>query len=215
MADPRGMRLVLPLALLVLVVALAEPGWAQSSLGIGTAEPQIAPSGLFAGTMQWINAQLQGFYRASTGALKGMRVDGSQLWVLVGLSRLRHLPCRRPWARQGGDLVLHARQRGGAAPRRDALLRLGSFAGADGDPRHRPVFLFLRGTALSTTGTTWGLEVKLRAGLGVRRPLLWRKLAPRRAGLRPKCRSTVLSAAHVHDIIMAITMPSRSCASRS
>src|SRR5690242_20362419 len=59
---------------------------AQSSLGIGTAEAAVPSTGLFAGFMNWINVHQQQFYRALTGALKGMRDDGSQLWVLVGLS---------------------------------------------------------------------------------------------------------------------------------
>ena len=55
------------------------------------------------------------------------------------LVRLRHLPCRRSRPRQGGDLVLHGRQRGDLAARRRAVVRLGAAAGAGRgrDRRHR------------------------------------------------------------------------------
>lgn len=68
------------------LVALLLPAHAQSSLGIGTAEPSINITGPFSGLLQWINVQQQTFYRALTGALKAMRDDGSKLWLLVGLS---------------------------------------------------------------------------------------------------------------------------------
>ena len=201
MADPRGMRLVLPLALLVLIVALAEPGWAQSSLGIGTAEPQIAPSGLFAGTMQWINAQQQGFYRALTGALKGMREDGSQLWVLVGLSFAYGI-FHAAGPGHGKAVISSYMLANEVALRRGVML---SFVSAFLQALTAIlviglVFLFLRGTALSATGMTWGLEVAsyaLVSAFGAW--LLWRKLAPRLRRAAPEMPLHSLSAAHVHD----------------
>lgn len=59
---------------------------AQSSLGIGTNEVAVQPSGLFAGLFHWINTQQREFYRAMTEALKAMRDDGAKAWLLVGLS---------------------------------------------------------------------------------------------------------------------------------
>ncbi|MEQ9248487.1 MAG: delayed-early response protein/equilibrative nucleoside transporter, partial [Nitratireductor sp.] len=77
-------RVVIAAAAITLLAAGAA--MAQSSLGIGAAEPAITPTGPFAGTLQWINTQQQAFYRTLTGALKAMREDGSRLWVLIGLS---------------------------------------------------------------------------------------------------------------------------------
>ncbi|MCY6379186.1 nickel/cobalt transporter [Hoeflea prorocentri] len=71
---------------LCLCALAASPGLAQSSLGIGTAEPSIAGGGTFASVFSWINAQQQEFYRAMSGALKAMREDPAKLWVLIGLS---------------------------------------------------------------------------------------------------------------------------------
>src|SRR5690606_19408668 len=48
---------------------------AQSSLGIGASEATLPSAGLFAGALNWINAQQQSFYRALSGAMRGMR-DG-------------------------------------------------------------------------------------------------------------------------------------------
>ena len=77
-------RVVIAAAAITLLAAGAA--MAQSSLGIGAAEPAITPTGPLAGTLQWINTQQQAFYRTLTGALKAMREDGSRLWVLIGLS---------------------------------------------------------------------------------------------------------------------------------
>ncbi|MUO78343.1 delayed-early response protein/equilibrative nucleoside transporter [Agrobacterium vitis] len=59
---------------------------AGSPLGIGTAEPSFQMDGPLAGVMLWINTHQQAFYRALTEALRGMRDDPHQLWVLIGLS---------------------------------------------------------------------------------------------------------------------------------
>jgi nickel/cobalt exporter len=42
----------------------ATAAHAQSSLGIGAAEPSIAPTGLGGGLIQWVNQQQQDFYRS-------------------------------------------------------------------------------------------------------------------------------------------------------
>lgn len=77
----------------VLVVAaglilIAGTAQAQSSLGIGAAEPSIAPVGFGGALIDWVNQKQQGFYRALTGALKAMRTDPWQMWGLVSLSFL-------------------------------------------------------------------------------------------------------------------------------
>ena len=74
------------LATLVFAAMTGAALAAQSSLGIGTNEVAVQPSGLFAGLFHWINTQQREFYRAMTGALKSMRDDGSKAWLLIGLS---------------------------------------------------------------------------------------------------------------------------------
>ncbi|BCH58322.1 nickel/cobalt efflux system [Agrobacterium vitis] len=76
---------------LLVAVALAATlpatlAHAGSPLGIGTAEPSFQMDGPLAGVMLWINTHQQAFYRALTEALRGMRDDPHQLWVLIGLS---------------------------------------------------------------------------------------------------------------------------------
>ncbi|MBB3595382.1 nickel/cobalt exporter [Rhizobium sp. BK529] len=76
----------LPLALLALAV-MAVTAYAQSPLGIGTAEPSFQPTGgPFAPLFLYVNYEQQAFYRALTGALKDMRQDPWQLSSLIGLS---------------------------------------------------------------------------------------------------------------------------------
>lgn len=69
-------------------VLLTTAAHAQSSLGIGTAEPMIAPNGFGGSFLNWINQQQQAFYRSLTGSLKAMRSDPWQMWGLVSLSFL-------------------------------------------------------------------------------------------------------------------------------
>lgn len=70
------------------LVLLAGAAHAQSSLGIGTAEPSIVPTGIGGSFLNWINQQQQAFYRSLTGSLKAMRTDPWQMWGLVSLSFL-------------------------------------------------------------------------------------------------------------------------------
>lgn len=169
------------LALIVLAYGLTHffgAAHAQSSLGIGTAEPSIAPTGALAGLFQWINGHQQAFYRSMTGALKGMREDGTQLWLLIGLSfayGIFHA------AGPGhGKVIISsymlannvALRRGIALSVISSLLQAGSAILVIG-----AVFLFLRGTAVSMTDATHWLEVAsfaLVAAYGGW--LLWRKL---------------------------------------
>ncbi|WP_245307855.1 nickel/cobalt transporter [Hoeflea sp. IMCC20628] len=80
------MRLILTTS--IALVVLATAAHAQSSLGIGTAEPSFAPSGFGGSFLNWINQQQQAFYRSLTGSLKAMRTDPWQMWGLVSLSFL-------------------------------------------------------------------------------------------------------------------------------
>lgn len=70
------------------LILTAGAAQAQSSLGIGAAEPSIAPVGFGGALVEWVNQKQQGFYRALTGALKEMRSDPWQMWGLVSLSFL-------------------------------------------------------------------------------------------------------------------------------
>jgi ABC-type nickel/cobalt efflux system permease component RcnA len=71
---------------LMLVATGAGLAWAQSPLGIGTAEPSIPTTGLFGGFFAYVNMEQQRFYQTLTGAIKAMRDNPWQLWSLIGLS---------------------------------------------------------------------------------------------------------------------------------
>lgn len=66
----------------------ASHAWAQSSLGIGANEVALQPTGPFAQLIVWINGEQKRFYLAMTTALKAMRDDPWQAWILVSLSFL-------------------------------------------------------------------------------------------------------------------------------
>ena len=72
--------------LTVSLVMIAAQAWAQSSLGIGANEVAMKPTGPFAHIILWMNEQQRTFYLAMTNALKAMREDPWQAWVLIGLS---------------------------------------------------------------------------------------------------------------------------------
>lgn len=74
-------------AALALTVA-ASVAHAQSSLGIGSAEPAISPTGFGGSILNWINQQQQAFFRALTGEIKEMKTDPWQVWGLVSVSFL-------------------------------------------------------------------------------------------------------------------------------
>lgn len=74
------------IALAALLMLAAGAAHAQSPLGIGTAEPAIPATGLFAPLLMKINAWQQEFYRALTASLRAMREDPAKLGGLVGLS---------------------------------------------------------------------------------------------------------------------------------
>jgi len=79
----------------VLLFAAVSFAHAQTSLGLGNAEPGAGPSTFVMHYMPWlqpvtsfINAKQQEFYRALSGALRGMKSDPWQLWWLVSVSFL-------------------------------------------------------------------------------------------------------------------------------
>ena len=85
-------KLALAAVMLLAAVSLAH---AQTSLGLGNAEPGAGPSTFVMNYMPWlhpvtsfINTKQQEFYRALSGALRAMKTDTLQLWWLVGVSFL-------------------------------------------------------------------------------------------------------------------------------
>lgn len=78
----RGIAKILALMIFLLPVL----GWANSPLGIGTAEPSFQANGMFGNLLAFINLEQQNFYRLLTDSLKAMRTDPWALSSLVGLS---------------------------------------------------------------------------------------------------------------------------------
>ncbi|WP_343315640.1 nickel/cobalt transporter [Brucella sp. BE17] len=74
------------LVLTACLALIAVQAHAQSSLGIGSNEAALTPTGPFAHIILWMNEQQRSFYLAMTNALKAMREDPWQAWVLIGLS---------------------------------------------------------------------------------------------------------------------------------
>jgi nickel/cobalt exporter len=173
---------------------------AQSSLGIGTNEAVAPSTGLFAGWMNWINVQQQGFYRSLTGALKGMRDDGGQMWLLVGLSFAYGI-FHAAGPGHGKAVISSYMLANEVALRRGIML---SFVSAFLQALvaivlMALVFLVLRGTAVSMTDATWFLEVASYALITLFGAwLLWRKAGPKLAGLLGGNPVRSLSAAHAH-----------------
>lgn len=80
------MRKPAAFALALCLTMIVAQAYAQSSLGIGTNEVAMKPTGPFAHIILWMNEQQRSFYLAMTNALKAMREDPWQASVLVGLS---------------------------------------------------------------------------------------------------------------------------------
>lgn len=173
---------------------------AQSSLGIGTSEATLPSTGLFAGWLNWINVQQQAFYRSLTGALKAMRQDGGQLWILVGLS-FAYGVFHAAGPGHGKAVISSYMLANEVALRRGVML---SFVSAflqaiTAIAVMALVFLVLRGTSISMTQATWTLEVAsyaLIAAFGAW--LLWRKAGPLLAARFGGAPVRSLSAAHAH-----------------
>jgi ABC-type nickel/cobalt efflux system permease component RcnA len=183
------------------VLLLAEPALAQSSLGIGTNEAALPSTGLFAGFLNWVNAQQQDFYRALTGALKTMKQDGSGAWVLVGLS-FAYGVFHAAGPGHGKAVISSYMLANEVALRRGVVLSLLSaiLQGVTAIVLMAAVFLALRGTSISMTDASWFLEIAsyaLVTGFGLW--LLWRKAGVRLAALFRGRTAHSLSAAAPHD----------------
>ncbi|MGB3387362.1 MAG: nickel/cobalt transporter [Pseudaminobacter sp.] len=186
------------LATTYVLTHLAGLAHAQSSLGIGTNEAMVPSTGLFGSWMNWINLQQQTFYRSLTGALKAMRDDGSQMWLLVGLS-FAYGVFHAAGPGHGKAVISSYMLANEVALRRGIML---SFVSAmlqalTAITMMAALFLVLRGSSISMTNATWFMEITsyaLITAFGAW--LLWRKAGPllRRQPVRS------LSAAHaLHD----------------
>lgn len=167
--------------------------YAQSPLGIGTAEPGLNLGGPFGGLFAWINAQQQGFYRMMTGALKEMRDNPMAASTLVFLSFAygvfhaagpghgkavisSYMLANELELKRGVTLSFLSALLQGLV----AILLVGA------------AYLFLRGTTVSMTDATRALETASYALIALFGAwLLYRKLRP-----RPQ---ETASAGHDHD----------------
>lgn len=170
---------------------------AQSSLGIGTNEAVLPSTGLFAGTLNWINAQQQQFYRALTGALRSMREGGGGLWVLIGLSFAYGI-FHAAGPGHGKAVISSYMLANEVALRRGVMLSFVSafLQAASAIVLMGVVYLALRGTSVSMTDATRFLEIAsygLITAFGLW--LLWRKAWPRVASLAGRGPARSLSAA--------------------
>lgn len=163
---------------LLAIATLVSHAYAQSSLGIGTAEPSIAPSGPFAHFLQWVNIQQQDFYRSMTRAMTAMRDNNNSAWLLVGLSFLYGI-FHAAGPGHGKVVISTYMLANETALRRGIILSIISslLQAVSAIVMIGTVYLVLRGTSISMTQATGALEIMsyaLIAAFGAM--LLWRKL---------------------------------------
>jgi len=148
------------LATVYVLTHLIGHAHAQSSLGIGASEATMPSAGLFGSTLNWINAQQQGFYRSLTGALKAMRDGEGGIGVLAGLSFLYGV-FHAAGPGHGKAVISSYMLANEATLKRGIVLSFVSafLQAVSAVVLMGLVFLFLRGTAVSMTDATWFLEV--------------------------------------------------------
>ncbi len=171
---------------------------AQSSLGIGASEATLPSSGLFAGLLNWVNAQQQSFYRALSGAMRGMRDGNGGAWLLAGLS-FAYGVFHAAGPGHGKAVISSYMLANEVALRRGVLLSFVSavLQAVSAVVLMGAVFLLLRGTAVSMTDATRFLEIAsyaLVAAFGAW--LLWKKAMPAFRRLVGGAPAHSLSAAH-------------------
>ncbi len=188
------------IALAYVAAHLVGYAHAQSSLGIGTNDA-IAPStGLFSHWLVWINQHQQAFYRSLSTTMKAMRDDGSNMWLLIGLSFAYGI-FHAAGPGHGKAVISSYMVANEVALRRGVML---SFVSAFLQALTAFVVMLLawfvlRGTSVSMTDAAWFLEIAsyvFVAAFGAW--LLWQKAGPllrRLAGAGP---AHSLSAAHAH-----------------
>lgn len=178
---------------------------AQSSLGIGTNEAVLPSTGWLAGTLNWINAQQQGFYRQLTGAMKSMRDGGGGAWLLVGLSFAYGI-FHAAGPGHGKAVISSYMLANEVALRRGVMLSFVSafLQAATAIVVMTLVYLLLRGTSVSMTDATYFLEVSsyvLITAFGAW--LLWKKagvkLLARISGRPAHSLSAAVAHSHSHS----------------
>ncbi|MFZ2100531.1 MAG: nickel/cobalt transporter [Oricola sp.] len=183
----------------LLIAAAASVAVAQSSLGIGTNEVAMEPTGgVLAHFFLWINEMQRSFYREMTGALKAMRQDGSAVWLLVGLSFAYGI-FHAAGPGHGKAVISSYMLANETLLRRGVIL---SFISAMLQAVSAIVlvgvaYFVLRGTSVKLTDATWFMEAAsyaLIAAFGFW--LLVTKLRPRRA---PASLSAAAHDHHDHD----------------
>lgn len=190
-------RLRVACFLLFAIIATAGPVMAQSSLGIGSAEPSIDTGGFLSGLFAWINTQQQTFYRAMTGALGAMRDNPWSIGGLVGLS-FAYGVFHAAGPGHGKAVISAYMVANEVALRRGILL---SFASAlmQGGVAVIVVgitYLLLRGTSISMTDATGMLEIASFAVITAFGAwLLFRKLVVER---RAPARTGAFALAEAH-----------------
>lgn len=161
-----------------LALLAATAAHAQSSLGIGSNEVAVEPSGPFAGLFHWINTQQREFYRAMTGALRSMRDGDGGAWLLVGLS-FAYGVFHAAGPGHGKAVISSYMLANEVALRRGIVL---SFASAFLQALSALVvvgtaFLFLRGTTISMDDATRVFEIASYAMITAFGAwLLWQKV---------------------------------------
>ena len=171
------------------IAILATHAHAQSSLGIGAAEPQIVPAGPLAGFLRWVNGEQQRFYHALTDAMRGLKQNGNAFWILGGVS-FAYGVFHAAGPGHGKAVISSYMVANEVELRRGILLSFVSamLQGATAILLMSAIFLFLRGTAITMTSATWALEIlsytlvtlfgawllfrKISALAGARRPVM-------------------------------------------
>lgn len=189
------------LALAYIAAHVIGHAHAQSSLGIGTNDAITPSTGIFSNWLVWINQHQQAFYRSLSSAMKAMRDDGSNMWLLIGLSFAYGI-FHAAGPGHGKAVISSYMVANEVALRRGVML---SFVSAFLQALTAIMvillaFFILRGTSVSMTDAAAFLEIAsyvFVTGFGAW--LLWQKAGPllrRLAGAGP---AHSLSAAHTHQ----------------
>lgn len=191
------------LAVAYVLSHFAVQAHAQSSLGIGANEAVIPSGGMFSGLMIWINQYQQAFYRSLSSAMKALRDDGGQVWVLVGLSFAYGI-FHAAGPGHGKAVISSYMLANEVALRRGVVL---SFISAFLQAATAIVvmllaYFVLRGTSISMTNAAQFLETASYVFVTCFGAwLLWKKAGPvvrRMIGAAPAYNLSAASVPHVH-----------------
>ncbi|MET3661921.1 nickel/cobalt transporter [Aquamicrobium ahrensii] len=178
---------------------------AQSSLGIGANDAIVPSTGMFSGLMIWINQHQQTFYRSLSTAMKALRDDGGQVWMLVGLS-FAYGVFHAAGPGHGKAVISSYMLANEVALRRGVVL---SFISAFLQAATAIIvmllaYFVLRGTSVSMTNAAHFLEIASYVFItGFGAWLLWKKAGPlvkRMIGAAPAHSLSAASAPHAHHV---------------